>query len=57
MFGIVFFELFFIYCGKRKCMRPKRVNKIIILRRIVCLVMGKVGLVIISSMSVATNGD
>ena len=57
MFGIVFFETFFIYCGKKKWVRPKRVNKIIILRRIVCLVMGKIGLVIISSMSVATKGE
>ena len=68
MFAIVFCELFFIYAGKegkenhdgeRKdaWLSAKCVNKIIVLRRIVCVVIAKISLIIVSTMSVATNTD
>jgi len=68
LFSIVAFELLFIYAGKegqenldgdRKpaWLSAKCVNKIIVLRRIVCIVIAKVSLIIVSTMSVATNTD
>jgi len=61
MFLIVSTEIFFIYLGKRRRMslkwglEPKCVNKLILLRRVICIVLGKIGLVLVSFMSASTE--
>jgi hypothetical protein len=55
MFLIVAIEFFLIWCGKKGKMKPKTVNKLILFRRIVCIVIGKVGLVIVSFMGASTE--
>lgn len=55
MFLIVATEFFFIWMGKREKMRLKTVSKLILSRRIICIVLGKIGLVIVSYMGANTE--
>lgn len=60
LFLITIIEVFLIYLGKRQrpCkLRLRTLNKLIISRRIACLVMAKVGFVIVSYMASYAESD
>jgi hypothetical protein len=55
MFVIVATEFFFIWMGKKEKMKLKTISKLILIRRIICIVLGKIGLVIVSYMGANTE--
>lgn len=55
MFLIVFIEFPLIFFGKKSWLEPKTIEKVVIFRRVVCLILGKVCIILISSMDVHIN--
>lgn len=57
LFTIILTEYILIYMGKLGKLKPRTVNKVILFRRIVCLILAKVGIVVISYMSANTESS
>ena len=57
LFLIICTEYIPVYCWKRDKMKMRTVRKITVFRRVLCLLLGKIGLVVLSYMSANTENQ